>query len=343
MTAPRSASVHPPLSPARAAGDRPVRTVSEGSAPKRPAPPTPQIRVGIDIGGTKAEAVAISPDGTVIASAWRATERGPEGILATVSAVIRDLPVQPDAIGIGIPGQIVGGVVRNAVNLGVDSLDLGGAVADRAGVPVRVENDVNAAALGAYGLRAPATGSMAYLNLGTGVAAGIVVDGRVWGGSGGVAGEVGHVSIDPAGPACPCGQRGCIETLAGGASIARRWGRAGEHAVRDVFDAAGHGDREAIDLRDDLARGVAAAVRVLALTVDPSAVVIGGGIARLGERLLSAVRSELDASASASPFLTSLRLSDRIEVLPSGSAAGALGAALAASEAAAPREGAAHG
>ena len=301
------------------------------------------IRIGVDIGGTKAEAVALSADGSVVASAWRATERGADGVLETVRAVIRELPVQADAIGIGIPGQVAGGVVRNAVNLGVAELDLGAAIAADAGVPVHVENDVNAAALGAWGLRAPAAGAMAYLNLGTGVAAGIVIDGRVWGGSGGVAGEVGHVSVDPAGPECPCGQRGCIETLAGGAAVARRWGRGGRHPVRDVFDAASRGDAVATGLRDDLARGVAAAVRVLALTVDPSAIVIGGGLARLGEPLLAAVRDELAASASASAFLTSLRLGDRIEMLPPGSAAGALGAALAAEDAVALSEGAVHG
>ncbi|WP_307793569.1 ROK family protein [Microbacterium stercoris] len=317
-----------------------LRSSSERSEAARRAPGAdvgPGIRVGVDIGGTKAEAVAISPDGVVIASAWRATAHGPSGVLDTVSGVIRDLPVAADAIGIGIPGQIAHGVVRNAVNLGVEELDLGAALAAELGVPVRVENDVNAAALGAWALRGPQTGPLAYLNLGTGVAAGLVVDGRVWSGSGGVAGEVGHVSIDPAGPECPCGQRGCIETLAGGASIARRWGRGGEHPVRSLFAAADDGDPDALALRSDLARGVAAAVRVLVLTVDPSVVVIGGGLSRLGERLLSAVRIELAASASSSPFLTSLRLEDRIEVLPhhapGGAAAGALGAALAAAPA----------
>ena len=94
-------------------------------------------------------------------------------------------------------------------------------------MPVRVENDVKAAAFGAYALRGGSSGSMAYLNLGTGIAAGIVADGELWRGARGTAGEVGHISVDPNGPLCRCGQRGCIEAFAGGGAIAERWGRPG--------------------------------------------------------------------------------------------------------------------
>ncbi|WP_345751317.1 ROK family protein [Microbacterium rhizophilus] len=291
--------------------------------------PGTATRLGVDIGGTKAEAVALDPAGAIVARAQRPTVTGPGGVLATARAVIADLGgTDAASIGVGIPGQITGGRVRNAVNLGLTDLDLGGALELSLGTPVHVENDVNAAALGAHAMRA--AGSMAYLNLGTGIAAGIVVDGRVWGGSGGSAGEVGHVSIDPRGPECPCGQRGCIETLAGGGSVARRWARGGELPVRDVFDAADAGDPDALALRADLARGVAAAVRVLVLTADPEVVVIGGGVARLGGRLLDVVRAELRTTSERSAFLRSLALDERIELLPEGAAAGALGAALAA-------------
>ncbi len=306
---------------------------TEAIRPERAAPgPT---RVGVDVGGSKAEAVAIDPSGAIIARARRATERGSDGVLATVRAAIEDLgSTDVASVGIGIPGQIVGGTVRNAVNLGVAELDLAGELERSLGVPVAVQNDVNAAALGAHALLArdksarPSGDLFAYLNLGTGIAAGVVLEGRLWRGWGGTAGEVGHVSIDPAGPECPCGQRGCIETFAGGASVARRWGRGGELPVRDVFDAADAGDPHALVLRADLARGVAAAVHVLVLTMDPVAVVIGGGVARLGDRLLDVVRSELHERSARSAFLTSLRLADRIELLPPDSAAGALGAAL---------------
>ena len=134
---------------------------------------------------------------------------------------------------------------------------------------------------------------MAYLNLGTGIAAGIVADGELWRGARGTAGEVGHISIDPNGPLCRCGQRGCIEALAGGGAIAERWGRPGALPVRDVFDAADAGDPLARELRSGLARGVAAAVRVLVLTADVDVVVLGGGVTALGDRLMADVAAEL--------------------------------------------------
>src|SRR5690606_27342425 len=146
------------------------------------------------------------------------------------------------------------GRVLHAVNLGVDALDLAARASAELGVPVAVENDVKAAALGAASLMGPeAAASMAYLNLGTGVAAGIVTDGRLWRGARGTAGEVGHISVDPAGRACTCGQRGCIETLAGGGALARAWGRPGAFPVRDIFDAADEGDADAVLLRADIA------------------------------------------------------------------------------------------
>jgi predicted NBD/HSP70 family sugar kinase len=169
---------------------------------------------------------------------------------------------------------------------------------------------------------------MAYLNLGTGVAAGFVFDGALWRGARGTAGEVGHICVDPAGPRCRCGQRGCIEAFAGGAAVAMRWGRPGALPVRDVFDAADAGDPDAAALRAGLAHGVAAAVRVLVLTADVDAVVLGGGLTGLGERLIGDVRRTLHASASASAFLRSLHLDQRVDLLPPGSPAAALGAAL---------------
>src|SRR5690606_18973887 len=193
--------------------------------------------------------------------------------------------------------------------------------------PVRVENDVKAAALGAHALRGGG-GSMAYLNLGTGVAAGLVFDGELWRGARGTAGEVGHISVDPDGPLCRCGQRGCIEALVGGAAVAERWGRPGPLPLRAVFDAADAGDPHASELRGGVAHGVAAAVRLLVLTTDVDVVVLGGGLSALGRRLLDDVRAELVRSAAASAFLRSLGLDGRVELLPAASPAAALGAAI---------------
>ena len=294
------------------------------------------MRVGLDVGGTKTEVVAVDTEGVVAGRVRMATGWGPDAVTRTIVDGVRALGVEAGidlgavrSVGVGIPGQIEPGTARvvHAVNLGVEELDLAAAVGPQLGVPVRVENDVKAAALGAYALHG-GTGTMAYLNLGTGIAAGIVADGELWRGTRGAAGEVGHISVDPNGPVCRCGQRGCIEALAGGGVIAERWGLSGALPVRDVFDAADAGDTRALELRRDLARGVAAAVRVLVLTVDADVVVLGGGITALGNRLLGDVVSELRASAEASAFMRSLRLEDRVELLPAGSPAAALGAAL---------------
>lgn len=294
------------------------------------------MRVGLDVGGTKTDAVVVDARDRVLASVRLATLWGPVGVVETVADAVAALgatagidAAQFSSVGIGMPGQVrsESGRVTHALNLGVADLDVAAAVAPRLGLPVHVENDVKAAALGAAALERPGA-SLAFLNLGTGVAAGIVLGGRLWRGAGGSAGEVGHISIDPAGPLCRCGGRGCIEALAGGAAIADRWGRPAALPVRDVFDAADAGDALATVIRRDLARAVAAAVRILVLTVDVERVVIGGGLTALAERMLPEVRVELERSAAASPFLRSLRLADRMRVLPTGSPVAAVGAAI---------------
>lgn len=296
------------------------------------------VRVGLDVGGTKTDAVAVGDDGEIIARIRRPSGHGDAAVVGGVVESVRKLQAEAGfdladvaAVGVGIPGLVdtAGGRVLHAVNLGVESLDLSSRAAAVLGVPVAVENDVKAAALGAAMIRGGGRdSSMAYLNLGTGVAAGIVAGGAIWRGAHGTAGEVGHISVDPAGRLCGCGQHGCIETLCGGGALARAWGRPGALPVRDIFDAADQGDSRALLLRADLARGAAAAVRVLVLSADVETVVIGGGLTALGDRLGDGVRSALIADAAGSPFLRSLRLDERIELLPPGSPAAALGAAL---------------
>lgn len=309
------------------------------------------MRLGLDVGGTKTDAVAVAPDGAIVARTRLATGWGPDAVVQTILAAVSGLCADPAlatadirSVGIGIPGRIEpgSGRVEHAVNLGVETLDLAAAVAPALGVPVRVENDVKAAALGAASLRG-GTQSMGYLNLGTGVAAAVVRDGVLWRGARGGAGEIGHLSIDPAGPVCRCGQRGCIEALAGGGAVSARWGKPGALPIRDIFNAADAGDAAAVRLRTDLARGVAAAIRVLVLTADVDTVVLGGGITALGTRLEAQVAAQLETSAHESAFLRSLQLVDRVEILPVGAPAAALGAALIGAEAADEREVLSHG
>ena len=127
------------------------------------------------------------------------------------------------SIGIGVPGAIRRGVVRHARIIGIGSFDLETAVAEATGAPVRVCNAVNAAALGAWALRAGRSSSFAYLNLGTGMAAGVVLDGRVWEGARGVAGEIGYIAADPHGPAHVEGLPGTLEGYASGSGVVAQW------------------------------------------------------------------------------------------------------------------------
>lgn len=299
------------------------------------------IRIGLDIGGTKVDAVAVSAGGEIVGRLRAASGHGDDAVVANVVDSVRELQAEVGfdltdvrSVGVGIPGLVdaARGRVLHAVNLGVESLDLAARAQAVLGVAVTVENDVKAAALGAAELRgADAASSMAYLNLGTGVAAGIVAGRVLWRGAHGTAGEVGHISVDPAGRLCTCGQRGCVETLCGGGALARAWGRPGALPVRDIFDAADNGDTEAQLLRADLARGAAAAVRILVLSADVEVVVIGGGLTALGDRLGDGIRTALIADAAGSPFLQSLHLDERFEMLPPGSPAAAFGAALVGS------------
>lgn len=295
-----------------------------------------RIRVGLDVGGTKIDAVAVSPEGEIAGRLRRPTGWGEAAVVASIVDAVSALAAETGfdlsdvaSAGVGIPGLVDAdsGRVLHAVNLGVESLDLAARAGERLGVPFRVENDVKAAALGAAVLSG-AEGAMAYLNLGTGVAAGIVVDGRIWRGSRGIAGEVGHLSVDPNGRLCGCGQRGCIETFCGGGALARAWGRPGDLPVRDLLVAADAGDPDALLLETGLYQGAAAGVRVLVLSADVARVIIGGGLTALGARLEDGIRAALLAGAEASPFMRSLHLDERIELLPAGSPAAAFGAAM---------------
>jgi predicted NBD/HSP70 family sugar kinase len=306
------------------------------------------LRVGIDIGGTKTDAVAIGADGRVAHELRLATGFGDEAVLTTAVAAVEGLARTAGltthdfaSIGIGIPGavDVASGRVEHAVNLGLSGLDLGSVVSARLGRSVRVENDVNAAALGAFALLGrTANQSMAYLNLGTGLAAGLVLGGQLWRGSRGVAGEIGHIPVDPAGPLCPCGQRGCLELMASGSAVARQWPTDEPKPVRALFAAADAGDALAIEVRARLVDNVAAAVRLLVLTVDVDDVVIGGGLSSLGDVLLAEVRGVLRRWAADSEFLASLQLPERVALVPNGSNAAAIGAALVGASAVEPVE-----
>src|SRR6185312_5125928 len=189
---------------ARGAG--PAHLAERGAVVSAGSVSAGSLLVGLDIGGTKVHAVAVDANGAIVHELRLPTGLGADAVLGTAITAVCELarlagvtPEEFRSIGVGIPGSVdaEAGRVAHAVNLALEGLDLGPLLAERFGVPVRVENDVNAAALGAWSLldtagEAVGARSMAYLNLGTGLAAGVVIDGALWRGSRGTAGEVGH-------------------------------------------------------------------------------------------------------------------------------------------------------
>ncbi|MGV8967285.1 MAG: ROK family protein [Cellulomonas sp.] len=300
----------------------------------------PGLVVGLDIGGTKTSGVVLGPDDAVLGSVRLPTVRGVDGVVATAAAAVRalghDVGTATDAlvgVGIGVPGVVdpATGSVAYAVNLGLpgEPTPLAGLLSGAlGGVLVHAENDLNVAALGAAHV-AGEPADLAFLALGTGLAAGLLLDGRLRRGAFGAAGEIGHLPFVLDGPLCACGQRGCLELYASGASIDARWpGSPDVPPPAALFAAAAEGDPAAVRLRDDVARAVAAAVRILVLTTDVAVVVLGGGVSELGEPLLTAVRAALDAQSAGSEFLSSMRIGERIRLAPRGVPLAAIGAAL---------------
>jgi glucokinase len=292
------------------------------------------VRIGVDIGGTKVDAVVLGQDGAVLARHRVPVAMGDEGVVASAISAVEHATAaagvsvtQAGHVGVGIPGAVTAGVVRHALNLGVTELDLAATLGAAWGVPVQVENDVNAAALGAWHLLGNGTSSVAYLNVGTGLAAGIILDGKLWRGARGAAGEIGHIGIDPAGPVGSDGLAGGLETYASGSGIAQQWGREGESAV-DVLRAARAGDADAALIRDRLVYGVATSVRILVLTVDVDSVMLGGGLTGMGDELIDGAREVLREWQQASTFLASLAMADRLSVVPGDQPVAAIGAAM---------------
>lgn len=290
------------------------------------------MRLGVDIGGTKTDVVLVHA-GAVVARHRAPSGFGPDEVISSatsaVDAVLADAGVSRDrveSIGIGIPGGVTDGVVTYALNLGLERLDLAGALAEAWGVRPVIDNDVNVAALGAWVLRGRTPSSLAYLNLGTGLAAGLILNGSIWRGARGTAGELGHISVDPAGPRDGDGLPGALETYASGSGITRQWGVPGAIA-RDVLDAAERGDEAAVAIRDGVYFGVASAVRAIVLMIDVETVVLGGGLSGYGQPLVDGTRRILDEWSTASPFLASLAISERLELLDPEVPIAALGAA----------------
>lgn len=323
-------------------------TAATLAAPRRDHNP---LVAGIDIGGTKVLGVALDDRSRVVATSRLVSNGGADGVIRTATEALHRLAQAAGvdvgefaSVGVGVPGLVRprSGVVSHAVNLGVGAgeVDLGDRLWRAFGVPVIVENDVNAAALGASAILGLHDVDLAYLSIGTGLAAGLVSGGQLRRGARGGAGEIGHIPVDPQGALCACGQRGCLETTGSGSALdaaaasarGEAWSAAaGAHARSSaiVFAAASQGDTAAITARDGFTDAVAAAVRLLVLTCDVDTVVLGGGVTELGSALLDEVCQALHRQAARSPFLRALDLPARVTIVPADSQVAAVGAALA--------------
>lgn len=301
-------------------------------------------RIGIDLGGTKVLGVVLD-DGEVAQKAKRKTPTtgGPDGVVATIAEVVDDLGgAKGGRIGLGAPGvvDVAAGVVSRAPNLaGWDEpFALAEAVAEATEAEVRIDNDVNVAALAERELGAARdVDDVLAVFVGTGVGGGLILGGEVRRGPFGVAGEIGHTIVHPGGRTCGCGGAGHLEAYAGRAGLeaeARRLAVQGESTLlvslaeekrmtSSVFSKAlERGDPLAARLIDEAVEALGIAVANAAAVLDLALVVVGGGLAaRLGPVFVGRVEQAVRANLFAQTPL-------RVVPAALGDEAGAIGAAL---------------
>jgi glucokinase len=284
-------------------------------------------RVGaVDLGGSKILSVIAQDDGRRLAEDRRPTsaEEGPEVVLGRIVGSLEEAlakaglrPGELAAVGICSPGpcDIDAGVIRSAPNLpGWRDVPVCRYLEERLGVPSRLENDANAAALGehVYGAGRGCR-HLIYITVSTGIGGGLIIDGRLYRGATGLAGELGHMTIDPDGSLCGCGNRGCLEALASGRAIAARGEElvaqggsallarlAQEHGgltAETVCRAAEEGDRASRDIIQRAGYYLGIGFANYLNIFNPEMIIIGGGLAKAGDLLLAPARAEMEARA----------------------------------------------
>lgn len=296
--------------------------------------------LGLDLGGTNIKSVILDGD-VVVDRATTPTEAagGPAAVVDRLIAAGRSAIErcgQVDGVGVGVPGLFDAdtGKVVFLPNLPGPwkSQPLATPLADALGAPAAIINDARAFTLAEARLGA-ATGASTVicLVLGTGIGGGVVIDGHLHLGRHGRAGEIAHQTIVPDGPPCTCGNRGCLEALASSGALARLAGRPDAAAV---FAAAADGDERASTAIETAADHFGVAIANLITVLVPERVVIGGGVAAAGELLLAPIRAAVARHSVLVP-------SDWYEVVPAalGPDAGAIGAALWASDVSPPARG----
>src|SRR5437763_1969906 len=281
------------------------------------------LAIGVDIGGTKVAAGVVDPEGKVLARARRRTpSHDPEHIVDVVVEIVRQLRTEYDAVpvGIGAAGYIdvERAHVLFAPNLpGWRNTPLREQVSERLDSDVIVENAANAAAWGEFRYGAgDEKPDLVCLTVGTGIGGGIIVDGRLFRGRFGIAGEPGHMRVVPGGRLCGCGNLGCWEQYASGTALVRAAREVATERRDDarrllqiagdvesidgptITRAAQEGDHAALDCFDEIGRWLGQGIADLAAVLDPGRFVIGGGVAEAGDLLLTPARETFGVSLS---------------------------------------------
>jgi glucokinase len=297
------------------------------------------VALAVDIGGTGIKCGIVDLRGVI-----RHAERHPTGavrgsaaVLATIldatadlAATARQLGLEPTRVGVIVPGLIQGGTVLAATNVGLHETPLRDLVSQRTGLPTALGHDVRAAAMAEGRLGAGrTTRRLLFVALGTGIAGGFVLDGRVDEGAHGGAGEIGHITVrtGPDARACGCGGRGCLEQYASASAVARSYTTAAQHedgsSAQDVAGLVAHGDPLAQRIWGDMVDALADGLLTASALFDPAVVALGGGLAEAGNLLLEPLRAALDQRRT----FHHLPIVVRAEL---GEDAGVLGAALLA-------------
>jgi glucokinase len=291
---------------------------------------SPEPRLGaVDLGGTKIYSIVSDAACAPLADDYRPTEveRGSDAVIdRIVDSINASIAASPmgraalAAIGIAAPGPIDAerGLILDAPNLrGWRNVPLAQRLRAAFDCPAVLENDANAAGLGEF-LFGAGRGSrhMIYLTVSTGIGGGLILDGQLYRGAGGAAGELGHVVVDADGPLCGCGQRGCLEAFASGTAIAARATEAiaerrpttiarfagdDDVAAEHVALAAADGDPVAREIIGRAARALGLGLAGFVNIFNPDLIVIGGGTAQIGPPLIDPAIETMRANAFAGP------------------------------------------
>lgn len=273
--------------------------------------------VGLSIAEHRLQAVVVNLDGKILHFAERPVETSEPGIIVDqlehlAREVVAGAGIDWDrvaGVGVAVPGAVDSeqGVVLLTTVMGWRNLPLGSLLSERLQRPVMVQRNGNAAALAeAYFGQGEVQPNLLYLNLGTGIGAGIILDGVIYSGVTGRAGEAGHMVVDPNGPVCRCGNRGCLEAVASGPAVAERAREAVRQGRGDVIlrlaggvpanitaetvaEAARNGDATAVAIMEDTGRWIGLVIAGLVNLMDIHMVVLGGGLSQAGPVLLDPI------------------------------------------------------